>query len=103
MASLQERPGKINMDSGTSVAAEEGDGAPVPAGAPGIVCHFLHEIHCEYCLKQLGSSDPYRPEHNSVYMTRRKCGHGATLGSVCVFSCACARPRFMVIGFFLRL
>lgn len=60
--------------------------ASVPTSAHSIVCHFLHEMHCEYCLKQLGSSDPYHRVHNSVYMTRRKCGHGAHFGEcVCVF------------------
>lgn len=67
--------------------------ASVPASAHSIVCHFLHEMHCEYCLKQLGSSDPYHRVHNSVYMTRRKCGHGAHFGEcVCVFwfMCMCS-------------
>lgn len=44
-----------------------GENAPLLASACSIVCHFLHEIHCEYYLTQLGSSDPYRAAHNSVY------------------------------------
>lgn len=64
--------------------------ASVPASSRNIVCHFLHEIHCEYCLKQLGSSDPYRLPHNSVYMMWRKCGHGAHFREcVCVFLYVC--------------
>lgn len=57
----------------------------IPAIARSIVCHFLHEMHCEYYLTQLGSSDPYRPTHNCVYKTWRKLGHGAHFVGVCVY------------------
>ena len=86
----------------TSVTAEQR--AYVPASARSIVCHFLHEVHCEYCLKQLGSRDPYRPAHNSVYMRWRKRGHGAQFGEcvcflghrhVCVMSSQCVYTRDM--------
>lgn len=74
----------------------------MPACSLGTVCHFLHEIHCEYYLTQLGSSDPYHPAHNSVYKTWRKRGHGAHFWSVCVFTWACACVCILLInGFYV--
>lgn len=56
---------KINK---VNIWGSRGEGSVrLPASASGIVCHFLHEMLCEYYLTQLGSSDPYRPAYNSVY------------------------------------